>query len=96
MIAVSLFLVGAVYVVGGREFARRILQVRSRAAQALQPPTQAEMQRAAADTAASNATKDTDVAPVSVRLILIWSGVVLGIAVAAFFVSGRARVQRRD
>ena len=96
MIAVSLFLVGAVYVVGGREFVRRILQVRSRATQALQPPTQAEMQRAAADTAASNTTNDADVPPVSVRVILIWSGVVLGVAVAAFFVSGRARDQRRD
>jgi hypothetical protein len=30
------------------------------------------------------------------RLILTWSGAVLGVAVVAFFVTGRTRERRRD
>jgi hypothetical protein len=93
--AVCLFAAGAVYVIGGHEFLRKLLQVRSSATAALQPPTQAEMQRASQDTAAA-ATTDTGVPSVSLRIILIWSGAVVVAAVALFFATGRAQERRRD
>ena len=96
MIAVCLFFAGAVYVVGGRELMRRLAQMRSRATQALQPPTQAELQRAPADTAGSSNTAESDVPPVSMRLILTSSGAVLCVAVVAFFLTGRTRERHRD
>ena len=96
VIAVALFLAGSVYAVGGRQFMRRLLQARSRATQALQPPTQAELQRAPPDTAGAGRTADTDMHPVSLRLILVCSGTVLGVAVVSFFVTGRSRERHRD
>jgi hypothetical protein len=96
VIAVCLFLAGSLYVVGGRELMRRLQLMRSRATQALQPPTQAELQHAPADTTGSSKTAESDVPPVSIRLILTWSGAVLGVAVVAFFVTGHAGERRRD
>ena len=96
MIAVCVFLAGSVYVVGGRELTRRLRQMRSRATQALQPPTQAELQHTPADTTGSSNTAASDVNPASLGLILVCSGAVLCVAVVAFFVTGRTRERRRD
>jgi hypothetical protein len=93
--AVCLFAAGAAYVIGGHEFVRKLLQVRSSATAALQPPTQAEMQRAAQDTVAAP-TADTGVPPVSLRIILMWSGAVVVGAIALFFATGRAQDGHRD
>ena len=100
IIGVVAFAAASTYVVGGREFVRQLMQrgraVRSQAAAALQPPTPSDIQRATTlDTASALPTGRGPA--VSVGFVASWIGSVLAIAVAMFYVTGRApRKRRRD
>jgi hypothetical protein len=98
-IAVCAFTAGAVYVIGGREFVRGLLRARSRATAALQPPTQAEMQRAAQGTAGATASQTDAILPppASPRVMAIWIGSTLIVVVALFVLTAHyPRRRRRD
>jgi hypothetical protein len=97
VIAVCVFAAGAVYAVGGRQFVRRLLQVRSQATAALQPPTQAEMQRATQNAAGATASQtDTNLPPpASLGLMAIWIGTILIVVVVMIVVTGHYPRRRR-
>jgi hypothetical protein len=99
-VAVCLFLAASTYVVGGRPLMRRLLQARSRATSALQPPTQAEMQQAAVtaarDSTTAAAAAQTGLPPASIGFIAVFSGAILCVVVAAFYLTGRGPRQPRD
>jgi hypothetical protein len=83
------FAAAAVYVVGGREFVRRMVQVRSRATAVLQPPTQAEMQRAS-QTGVGATASQTDAnlpKPASLGMMATWIGTILIVVVVLFVVT---------
>lgn len=76
-----------------RQLIRRGREARSQAAAALQPPTQAELQRVTVDT--PSATSQPNVGnPVSIRLVALWIGSILTIVVAMFYITGRAPRKR--
>jgi len=91
--------VAATYVVGGQELVRQLIrrsrEMRSQAATALQPPTQAEMQRAVTDTARATPPTSSGT-PVSIGLVASWIGSVMIVAVAMFYLTGLAPRKRRD
>jgi hypothetical protein len=88
----------AAYAIGGRRFYRNLLFARSRAAALLQPPTQAELQRAAA----ANPSNTTSVSAlptvpaVTISHIVLWVALILVVTVVLFYVTGRPRRQRPD
>ena len=95
--AIAIFITGAAYAVLGRDFVRRLLQMRTRAAQrietALTPPSQAEVAAARArDTASAQLTERADAA--SLGFILAFLGAVLLTAFVAFYLTGRRRQTR--
>jgi len=87
LVALVAIIGASVYVIGGREFLRRFLQVRTNANAALQPPTQAELQRAPADTAQSQT--DSDVSHVTIGVMALWIAGIIVVFVALFFWTGR-------
>jgi hypothetical protein len=93
IVAVAAFLAASAYAIGGRELMRRLLQVRSNATAALQPPTPAEMQRAVADTGATR-EKQTEVSRVSIPMMAVLIGSILVIVVSLFYLTGRSRTKR--
>ena len=93
IVGVALFVAASTYAIGGRGFVRELLRIRFRARQALQPPSDAEMQRAterAAEDSANRAAAMEDMPqPVSLGVMAISTGTILVIAVAAFYITGR-------
>jgi len=98
-VAVVAFAVAATYVIGGQELVRQLIrrsrEVRAQAATALQPPTQAEMQRVVTDTARAG-SQEFSGTPVSIGLVASWIGSVMIVVVAMFYLTGRAPRKRRD
>lgn len=97
VLGIAAFITGAAYAVLGRDFVRRLLQMRTRAAQrietALQPPSQAEVAAARArDTVSAQLTERADAA--SLTFILAFLGAVLFAAFLAFYLTGRRREPR--
>ena len=94
IVGVALFFAGAVYAVGGARLVRQLLQVRRVAATALQPPSDAAMQRAveaaAQDSAARATAAERGPRPVSIAFIALSIGSVLVVVIAAFYITGRA------
>lgn len=92
------FIVAATYVIGGQELVRQLIrrsrEMRSQAATVLQPPTQAELQRVATDTART-APEAPSGTPVSIGLVASWIGGVMIVVVAMFYATGRAPRKRR-
>jgi CHASE3 domain sensor protein len=99
-LAIAAFAIASTYAVGGRDVFRQMIrrgrEVRSQATAALQPPTQAEIQRAAQDAAATASRTETGVSPISLAHIAVWVGCILIIIVAMFYLTGRAQPKRRD
>ena len=89
----------ATYVIGGQELVRQLIRrsrdLRSQAATVLQPPTQADIQRVATDTARA-APPTSSGTPVSIGLVASWIGSVMIVVVAMFYLTGRAPRKRRD
>lgn len=89
------FVVAAAYAVGGRALFRRVLAARTRAVAAvqasLQPPAQSapDIRGTIADTATAPPVAGRR--PVSIAFIALTLTGVFGIAVAAFYVTGRRR-----
>jgi hypothetical protein len=97
-VGIILFFAGAVYAVGGASVVRQFLQVRRAATAALQPPSDAAMQRAV-EAAARDSTRRAEAAadqpkPVSVAFIALSIGSIVAVVIGAFYVTGRA--PRRD
>jgi hypothetical protein len=86
----------AAYAIGGRQLFRNLLRARSRAAAMLQPPTQEEIQRAAAANPANTTSVIAlqTVPPVTIGRIIIWVTVILALIVLLFYLTGRPRRQR--
>lgn len=78
-----------------RDLVRRSREVRSQATAALQPPTQAEMQRVTVDTTTARVQAFSGT-PVSLGLVTAWIGGILIVVVAMFYLTGRAPRSRRD
>lgn len=71
--------------------------MQSTATAALQPPTQAEIQRATEDTARAPAGPETGVAPISIGVMALWIASILIFVSALVFLTGRdPRKPRRD
>ena len=91
---IALFITGAAYAVLGRDFVRRLLQMRTRAAQRIEtvltPPSQAEIAAVRArDTVSAQLTERADAA--SLTFILAFLAAVLFAAFLAFYLTGRRR-----
>lgn len=91
-------LFAATYAIGGRQLLRTLLSARARAAALLQPPTQAELNRAAATNPSSTTSVVAlpQVAPVSIGHILAWVSVILLGIVVLFYATGRPRRPRAN
>lgn len=94
IVGVALFIAGAVYAVGGTRLLRQLLQVRRAASAALQPPSDAAMERAVEAAARDSARRAEEAEgapkPVSIAFISLSIAGILIVVISAFYITGRA------